>query len=1328
MSTAAPDAVADRPDLLRELRILDTSREPCLDSAVALAQQLTGFPLAWLALVDGDRMWLKASVGLRRQELPCAGGWCTPVLTSPGPLAVESLRAYDVTPHTAAIWEAEGVDGYAAVPIRVEGQALGLLAVADHVPRLAPATALAGLEHVARLVGELLEGRLKAQRSRLQEARVRTASRAGSDWLWETDAEGRVTWASETIATHIGLRPQEEIGRKPSEILLRRQDPEHDASWQAYLAARARREPFHNLVADRITPRGRVTVSISGIPVFDSTGRFRGYRGATRIITHELEAQARARHAQQLLQHAIESMSASVAITDERGLVVHANRTWRDRNGRYLDPANPSWEAALRRMVEAGEFPDAVGREAEFLAQWAAAEHQATPREVRRRDQWLLVTSQRLEHGGAIHVGVDITARKQSELELAYRQAELRASEARMAAVLQALPDLWFVMDAQGRYLRCGDTARHLLAAPFEQVMGRSVHEVLPSDTAQRIEAALRAALDTGAVQRVEYELTPMGSERVRTFEGRFVRMTHDQVLLIVRDLTELRSMERDLHIMLRAIEAEASLPISVVDAEAPDQPLVYVNPAFERLTGYSREEVLGRNCRILQGLDRDQGALEPLRAALRQGRSTTVVLRNYRKDGTRFINEVHVAPVHAADGRITHFIGVQTDITERSVAADRLRLSEELYRSVALSISDGLMVVTTGSYVVAVNPAACRILDMAMEDLLMSPGLELLDESLEPLPAEDHPVTRTLESGEPTTERVYGVKLSDGRVRWLHLGVQPLRIAPHDRPLSAVVTFRDITRQREAEQALAVSEQRWKFALEGSGNGVWDWDVASDRVFYSTRWKEILGYLDHELGSSVEVWSSRVHPDDRAAVLERLQAHLRGESAVYQSEHRIRHREGHHLWVSERGKAVLRDTDGRALRIVGTLADITPQKEAEQALRDKQAAELASRSKTEFLSRMSHEMRTPLNAMIGFSQLLKLGARGPGAEQVRDYADHMLQAGQHLLALINDVLDLQRVEAGQLPMTPGAVSLRHSLTQVIDLLKPAAESALVHFRLEVPAAVHVWADAQRLRQVLINIVSNAVKYNRPGGDVTLTLERPREVPARGERVVLRVEDNGEGLDAGQLARLFQPFERLGRETSSIEGTGLGLVIAKRLLQEMEGSIAVTSTPGQGTQVRIELPAASAQTQLEPPARPSGEVVAELGAPRPLRMLYVEDNPINALLFEEAMKLAGHVELRIAEDGPRALDIVREWLPDILVLDAHLPGMDGIQVLKALRNHQGLAEAPAFMCSADAMPEDIQRALDAGFQGYWTKPIEVSRVLAEVRRIAARSSLPQSSL
>jgi signal transduction histidine kinase len=396
---------------------------------------------------------------------------------------------------------------------------------------------------------------------------------------------------------------------------------------------------------------------------------------------------------------------------------------------------------------------------------------------------------------------------------------------------------------------------------------------------------------------------------------------------------------------------------------------------------------------------------------------------------------------------------------------------------------------------------------------------------------------------------------------------------------------------------------------------------------------------------------------------------------------------------------------DGELLLLIRDLTDLHA---LANEVRDKQAAELASRSKSEFLSRMSHEMRTPLNAVIGFAQLMRLqgGAR-------LDYADHVLQAGQHLLALIDDVLDLQQVEAGRMTLNVQALSPSALLANCVALLEPLARSRNVQQVVDnsapqVPALAHgmrqVLADEQRLRQVLLNIGSNAIKYNRAGGKVRWSVES-----AAAGRLALVVEDTGPGMTPEQQVRLFQPFERLGRENSALEGSGLGLLIARRLAEEMGGTLVVHSRPGQGTRVVVALPVAPA---LQPPPPPPQK------AP-PLRLLYVEDNRLNALLFEETLKQHTDVQLRVAEDGAAALTMAADAWPDVLVLDANLPGATGYEVLQQLRALPGLADVPAFMCSADALPEDLQRAKAAGFRGYWTKPLELSRILSDLKALGA---------
>lgn len=412
------------------------------------------------------------------------------------------------------------------------------------------------------------------------------------------------------------------------------------------------------------------------------------------------------------------------------------------------------------------------------------------------------------------------------------------------------------------------------------------------------------------------------------------------------------------------------------------------------------------------------------------------------------------------------------------------------------------------------------------------------------------------------------------------------------------------------------------------------------------------------------------------------------------------------------------------ALRELSTLCSAL----LEARLRGRQAADSAQRAKSEFLSRVSHEMRTPLNAVIGFTQLLRLAPENNGPAQVLQYTDHVLRASEHLLGLINDLLDLQRVDEDRLALQLKPLAARGLVAAAFELLRPLAQQHGVTLHNGVDDAAWVRADARRLRQVLINVVSNAIKYNRAGGWV-----RIEALAEAGNRHVLAVEDNGRGLPQEALTRLFQPFERLGHESSAIEGSGLGLLIARRLVEAMGGELTLSSALATGTLVRIALPSAPAMqgapAAIEPRPAAAGEATsaerpaaADDGGEAPpaapaLRMLYVEDNRINAILFEEAVRMRGGIELQVAEDGAEALALAAQWRPEVLVLDAHLPDMSGFDVLARLREVPALAGVPAFMCSADAMAEDMQRAAEAGFVGYWTKPIDIGRVMGDLDRL-----------
>ncbi|MBI5268364.1 MAG: CHASE domain-containing protein [Burkholderiales bacterium] len=369
------------------------------------------------------------------------------------------------------------------------------------------------------------------------------------------------------------------------------------------------------------------------------------------------------------------------------------------------------------------------------------------------------------------------------------------------------------------------------------------------------------------------------------------------------------------------------------------------------------------------------------------------------------------------------------------------------------------------------------------------------------------------------------------------------------------------------ANRSLAESELRLDLALAGADLGLWDWDVASGQVACNDRWLTLRGMQRQARPPDYDAWADCIHPDDREAATAALMAHVEGRSREYSVEYRIFGADGATRWVLDHACAVERGPDGRALRVTGTNLDISDRKRAEEAYVQAETARRLAAAKDEFVGRMSHELRTPLNAILGFAQLLELA---PQADPVRraQHVGQIRRAGEHLLALVSDLLDVAAIEAGRISLEPQPVELAAAAQEVLELLGPVAEEASVRMA-PVDGAGTALADPTRLRQVLLNLVSNAIKYNRPGGQVQVRIE-----PA-GDLVHLSVHDTGQGMAADQLDRLFQPFERLDAKRTGVTGTGLGLVVTRRLVQLMAGQIQVRSEPGQGSVFIVSLPAAS---------------------------------------------------------------------------------------------------------------------------------------------------------
>ncbi|RVU44550.1 hybrid sensor histidine kinase/response regulator [Rubrivivax rivuli] len=506
--------------------------------------------------------------------------------------------------------------------------------------------------------------------------------------------------------------------------------------------------------------------------------------------------------------------------------------------------------------------------------------------------------------------------------------------------------------------------------------------------------------------------------------------------------------------------------------------------------------------------------------------------------------------------------------------------------------------------------------------------------------------------------------------------------------------------------------------------------DVRQARFPYASeaiRW--LYGESAEAAALSAENVFRHVHPDDQGRVQSTLQAAVAG-MVPWQVRYRVQAPAAaaavwHELNASPRGLA-----DGQTLWH-GHVGDITARVALEEAMAQQHAAEGAARARSAFLARVSHELRTPLNGILGFAQLLAHEEADRLSEVQRRRVHTIESAGRTLLELVDEVLDLNAIDSGQFKVTPARVAALEVAAQAVAMAGPAAAKAgLTLSGPELPAPQpdadpgwHVQADARRLLQVLGALLSNAVKYTPAGGSVALRLS------AADKGVLFTVADTGIGLSAAQQAALFEPFNRLGAERTATPGSGLGLVIARGLVGLMGGHLQVRSATGAGSDFAVWLPMAPlepARSAAVPAADAPGPGCAEppaAGAP-PGRLLYVEDNEVNALLMQAIVALRPALQMQVVPDMAGALVAARETPPDLVLLDLHLPDGDGYTLLRALRGLPGLQQVPAVVVSASAHAEERQRALAAGFVGYWTKPLDLAQTLAELDRmlnLAARA-------
>ena len=827
-----------------------------------------------------------------------------------------------------------------------------------------------------------------------------------------------------------------------------------------------------------------------------------------------------------------------------------------------------------------------------------------------------------------------------------------------------------------------------------------------------------------------------------RAAQQRFKDLVHSETqhLLTAQTLTSERLQE----VNRTLVESEQKLAITLssigdgviaTDAQAR---ITLLNPVAEELTGWTSAQALGRlvdDVFHIVNKDTRLAVSIPVSDALAHG--TVQGLANHTvliaRDGREFDIADSCAPIRDAQSLVVGAVLVFRNVTEEYAAQQKLSDASAQMQTILSTVVDGIVTIQAqGGVVETINPAVEQMFGYTAAELL-GQGFGFLIPELE---QEDHQVSlvhygvsdeaRALGRGREVT----GFRKDGSRF--------PLEIAVSEMTLRGARYFtgilHDISARKQAETELRQAGALQSAIFKSANFSCIATDAQGVIQIFNVGAERMLGYSAAEVMDQItpaEISDPREVIARAKALSTELETEIAPgfEALVFKASRGIEDiyeltyiRKDGSRFPAVVSVTALRD---EAHAIIGYLligTDNTARIAAEdgrahldRALKIKNieleaacvAADKANLAKSEFLSSMSHELRSPLNAILGFAQLMESGLPAPTPDQASGIAQ-ILKAGWYLLELINEILDLALIESGRLSMSIEPVSLAEVLHDCENMFEPQATGRGIHMQYPVfDKPCFVAADRTRVKQVFVNLLSNAIKYNCVDGSVTVSCR-----PTQDARLRISVRDTGHGLSAQKLSQLFQPFNRLGQEESGEEGTGIGLVLSKRLAELMGGSIGARSTVGVGSEFWIELNLATPKALvLETSRTPIKEPALAQDAVAVRSLLYVEDNKANMELVAQIIARRPDMRLLRAEDGVRGIALARTHLPDVILMDINLPGINGLQALGLLRNDPLTRHIPVLALSANAMRQDIERGMQAGFYRYLTKPIRISEFI-----------------
>jgi len=742
-------------------------------------------------------------------------------------------------------------------------------------------------------------------------------------------------------------------------------------------------------------------------------------------------------------------------------------------------------------------------------------------------------------------------------------------------------------------------------------------------------------------------------------------------------------------------------------------------NTSAEKLFGYKNLEVLGKPVATLIP-ERFRQAHEDGLKRVREGKKTeylgkTLELHGLRKDGAEFPLELSLFSWEI-DGKKVFAAGIR-DITERQALEDLFeqKVEELHFQKSALDEHAIVSITDVKGNITYANDKFCDISGYSRE--------ELLGQNHHILKSSEHSTEffrsmwRMITSGKSWHGEIRNKK-KNGGYYWVKATIVPF-MNTQGKPFQYVGIRTDITERKEIEQRYKTSEERYRQLAAVSSDWVWEMDKDLKFSYMSDGFRRVFGFdPEYIMGKSREQLLS---PTDLSKPLWQQHLSTLGERRNFRDfQYQLATPDGKEVYVQIGGAPVF-DKDNQFLGYRGSGSNVTGQVKSAQALQQaRKVADTANRAKSEFLSSMSHELRTPMNSIIGFGQMLENNAREPLTEIQKKCVGHILKGGRHLLELINQILDLSKVEAGNVELDPEVFCPSDVFSECQDLLQELARDRAITFEHKQGPDPWILADRFRFKQVILNLYSNAVKYNSEGGAVTFGCQDKTDGMVR-----IFVTDTGDGIPEEQIPELFTPFERLQHKNSEIEGTGIGLTITKRLVEAMGGTIGCESQVGEGTTFWLEFPQAQAK-------KPSDTLTTTLAVDEPAApseisgtLLYIEDDRHNTALMELIVTRIEGLSMISAPTAELGLEMAASEQPDMILLDINLPGMDGYEAIAHLKGNDKTKDIPVIALSAAAMSHDIERGKKAGFLHYLTKPIDIDQVISVIDGvIESRASQP----